>query len=138
MALCSLGRDSASSGTQSIVFTWSRLVGMATALISIWTVLSATDRTVNWTVERDNSSELPSAAVSSKLSLYPVSGSVALLSGRCTFPGERSTYIWSLGCFSTRNRTYLSRSSLYLLCPAACSFPVFSMARRGRWTAAGL
>lgn len=78
----------------------SRLTGMATPSLSMVKVLSLSDYTVYVPVVHDSSLRLSSQTSFSKLSLHPMSGSVAPLFGRCTFRGGRSMYTWLGDCTS--------------------------------------
>lgn len=70
--------------------------------------------------------------VSSRLRLYPVSCSVARLSGRRTLRGGWSIYTCSFGCASIQNRTVLSQLPLYLLGAAVWLYPTFFVEQQSR------
>lgn len=117
---------------------WSGLTEMATSSLSVMIVLSVTDCTVYGSVARDKSLRISSVEVSSKSSLYFLSGLVVTLSGRCTLPGRWLMCTWSLGCTSIRIWTFPSKSSLYLLCTAGCLRLALSIGEGSSWIAAHL
>lgn len=101
---------------------------MAISDLSLAIVLSVADLTVYGPFVQDKSLRFPSITVSFEISLYHVSEFFAPLSGRCSIRGGRLTYNRSPGCNHIRNRTFLSKPSLYLLCAAGCLWPAFSIA----------
>lgn len=114
---CSLAVDSVLFGTQGISATPSKLTRMATPSFRMVTVLSVADRTVDRPVVRGDTIHLFSVALSCKVLLYSMSGSVVSLFAQCTDRSGRQVYSSSLGCNSTQKLDLLIR---ILLVPHLC------------------